>query len=239
MRWVRGFLDNNSLFGRVMTRCGILIAANLLFLLGCVPVVTAGAAWAALYYTLFKTLREGEVNPFRTFWQGFRDNFRQATAAWGLLVGLGLLLGLELFWCSQFTGPVALFRYGLLALLMAEAVLALYLFPVMAAFQGTIPTLLKHSLYFAFHKPLHLLVIVFFHVFPLFLTPLLLTYWDTVRLPLYAFVWCTVGCSAVAMSFAAPLLRQFTPLLSPPEGADGGHERSQGEILEDMKKLGM
>ena len=234
MRWVRGFLDNNSLFGRVMTRCGILIAANLLFLLGCVPVVTAGAAWAALYYTLFKTLREGEVNPFRTFWQGFRDNFRQATAAWGLLVGLGLLLGLELFWCSQFTGPVALFRYGLLALLMAEAVLALYLFPVMAAFRGTLPQLALDSVSFAVRRPDTLLLGLFIHA-----VPLLLTYWDTVRLPLYAFVWCTVGCSAVAMSFAAPLLRQFTPLLSPPEGADGGHERSQGEILEDMKKLGM
>ncbi|MCD8127543.1 MAG: hypothetical protein LUD82_08910 [Clostridiales bacterium] len=42
MRFLRGFMDNDSAFGQLMTRCGILIAANLLFILTLLPVVTAG-----------------------------------------------------------------------------------------------------------------------------------------------------------------------------------------------------
>lgn len=37
-----GVLSNDSLFGRIMTRIGIIIAANFLFVLTTVPVITAG-----------------------------------------------------------------------------------------------------------------------------------------------------------------------------------------------------
>lgn len=32
-RIIGGFLDNDSVFGRIMTRCGIIIGANLMFIL--------------------------------------------------------------------------------------------------------------------------------------------------------------------------------------------------------------
>ena len=90
-----------------MTRLGILSAANLMFLISCMPVVTAGAGLCALHHTLLKTLRgDGEINPFVQFLLGFRRSFRQATAAFLLLLMLAALLMLEIFWCSQFTGPV-------------------------------------------------------------------------------------------------------------------------------------
>ena len=130
MKWIQSILDNNSVFGQLMTRCGILIAANILFILFSIPIVTAGASFAALYYTMLKVLRgEDELNPFRTFWQGFRENFKQGTIAWLILLAFGIVLCLEVFWCSQFTGPVALFRYGLYALLFIEVVIASYAVP--------------------------------------------------------------------------------------------------------------
>lgn len=131
------FLSNESRFGRLMTRLGILMAANLMFLISCIPVVTAGAGLCALHHTLLKTLRgDGEINPFVQFLLGFKRNFRQATAAFLLLLMLAVVLTLEIFWCSQFTGPVAAFSYGLYAIAMVALVLALYLFPTMAAFDA-------------------------------------------------------------------------------------------------------
>ena len=72
MNFLRSIFDNDSVFGQLMTRCGTIIAANLLFLLFSIPVVTTGAAWTALHYTMMKMLREKEINPFKTFWNGCR-----------------------------------------------------------------------------------------------------------------------------------------------------------------------
>ena len=64
----------------LMTRIGIVIGANLMFVLFTLPVFTTGAALAGLYTVMFKTLRgDGVLNPFRVFWKGFKENFRQAT----------------------------------------------------------------------------------------------------------------------------------------------------------------
>lgn len=237
MRWIQSILDNNSVFGRLMTRCGILIAANLLFILFSIPIVTAGASLAALYYTMLKVLRgEEELNPFRTFWQGFRENFKQGTVAWLILLVLGVFLGLEIFWCGQFTGPIALFRYGLYALVFIEIVVASYLFPAMAAFRATLPQLLQDSIFLAIKRPVTLLLVLFANA-----VPLALTYADYGNLPIYAFLWYIVGFAAVAMFNSSLLLKLFAPYLTPvgQEEQPREQERSEKEILEDMKKLGM
>ena len=38
------FLSNDSAFGRLMTRCGVVIGANLMFVLFSLPVITIGAS---------------------------------------------------------------------------------------------------------------------------------------------------------------------------------------------------
>ena len=88
---IQSLISNESLFGRIMTRIGTVIAANMLFILFSMPVVTAGAALAGLYHTMLKMLRSKDaINPFKQFWKGFTGNFKQATIAW--LIALFLIL---------------------------------------------------------------------------------------------------------------------------------------------------
>lgn len=255
MNFLRGFLDNESAFGRLMTRCGIIIACNIMFVLLSIPIVTIGAGYAAMYYTLMRTLRgDGVINPFKEFWKGLKMNFKQATAVWLVFLVLAGVLALEWYWCGQIGGFLLMFRYGLAALGVCALVLGLYMFPTMAAFQGTIPQLIKDSIYFAFKKPLNLIVIVFFNVFPM-----VLTYSDPQTMPLYAFIWVTCGFGLIALLTSTLLLEEFKPYLpmvdicgdiiqnpedeaywaDSPEGAGGVPEKSEAEILEEMKKLGM
>lgn len=243
------FLSNESRFGRLMTRLCILMAANLLFLISCIPVVTAGAGLCALHHTLLKTLRgDGEINPFVQFLLGFKRNFKQATAAFLLLLMLAVVLTLEIFWCSQFTGPVAAFRYGLYAIAMIVLVLALYLFPTMAAFDAPLPRLLANSFAFAMKSPLTALCVVATSVVPVVLTLASGRYQ-----PLFAFIWCMIGASGLAMLHSSMLLRLFKPYLPRvdvcgdiiPEGmeeefvteAQTAHDSRAA--LEDMIRLGM
>lgn len=242
--FISSFFSNDSKFGRLATRCGILIGANLMFLLFSIPIFTVGAALTGLYTTTLRLLRgDEELNPFKTFWKGFKDNFKQATLLWVGSLVLAAVLWLEIYWCQQFTGPVALFRYALIALLFALVILLTYLFPTLAAFQVTFSQLVLDGIYFAFSKPLKLIAMVLLTV-----VPIGVVYLDQVNQPLYAFVGVMCGFSAIAMLQSTLLLPLFQPhldpvdaygnILTPEEAAAGAaHQQSEAEILEDMKKL--
>jgi uncharacterized membrane protein YesL len=267
--WLRGFLDNDSTFGRLMTRCGIIIAANMLFILFSIPVVTIGASYVALYHVMLKTLRgDGVINPFKQFWVGFKNNFKQATIYWLITLALVIFGFVDVMFCRQVGGVMEYFMYAIYALGVVCLIITLYLFPTMAAFADTIPHLMRNALFFAVKRPFRLLVVVFFQVFPLYLT-----YTDAQMQPLYAFLWSFFGFGAIAMLEATLLMPDFVKFLPEvddygnfiqkdeveeeqwKDGADGllaaaaegpsvaaseiGEKKTEKQILEDMKRLGM
>lgn len=203
------FLSNDSAFGKLMTRCGVVIGANLMFVLFSLPVITIGASSAALHYVMLKALRgDGQINPFKCFWRGFRSNFRQATIAWLLIAALAVFLLFDLRICLQAGMPLELLKYPLYGMLLAEAILAVCLFPVMAAFEDTLPRLLQNTFYFAIKRAYVLPVLLFFNFFPLYLT-----YTDPQMMPLYAFLWVFFGYGAIAMLNSRLLLPAMKPWL--------------------------
>ncbi len=262
--FINSFMSPDSTFGKLMTKIGIIICSNLMFVLFSLPFITIGASYVALYHVMFKTLRgDGNINPFKQFWIGFKNNFKQATISWVIFVILMVIGYFNVRICQQAGGFVSYLRYGVYALGIIAVVALIYLFPTMAAFSNTIPNLIKNGLYFAFHKPWWLVVNLFFHVFPLYLT-----YSDPQMMPLYAFIWFFFGFGAITMLTARLLLKDFSKYLpivddfgdfildengntimpgSPEEKAyyasadhaDGGHEMTEDEILEEMKKLDM
>lgn len=204
-----GFLSNDSTFGRIMTKAWVILAANILFVLCTVPVVTIGPGFAALHYTIMKMLRgDGDINPVSTFWKGLKANFKQAVITWLALLALAVLIRLEWFWCEQFGGIFEIFRIGLAAVGFVALIIGLYMFPTMAAFKAGLKELVTDSIFFAFRKPLYLIVILFFSIFPL-----LLTFMDVQMLPLYAFIWVTCGFSLVCLVTDSLLLREYRPYL--------------------------
>ena len=254
---INAFLSNESSFGKLMTKLGIIIGANLMFVLFSLPVLTLGAGWAALCHVMLKTLRgDGVLNPFKQFWLGFKANFRQATVVWLLTLALGFLGWLDVRFLLHQGGAMVNFRYAIYAVGLVLLIGVIYVFPVMVAFANKLPVLFRSAYYFALKNPLKLIVLLFFHVFPLYLT-----YTDAQMLPLYAFLWTFFGFGAIAMLTAKLLLPQFKPLLPLVDDAgdfildengtplmpgqedqipgEGAGEKSQAEILEEMKKLGM
>ena len=240
---VQGFLDNDSFFGRFMTKLGIIIAANIMFMLLSIPFFTIGAGLSALYYVMVRTLRrDGGVNPFKEFWAGLKMNFKQATISWILFVLLIAFLLVDIRICNAAGGTLGYLKIGAYAIGAVAVILYLYLIPVMAAFQDTLPHLIRNAAYFIGKKPWKALVILFFDIFPF-----VLTFSDLQMLPLYAFLWVLCGFGLQAMLGAALLLPEFEPYLTPKEedGTEDPPEEStartqtQEEILEDMQKLGM
>ena len=237
---IQGFLDNDSFFGKFMTKLGIIIAANIMFALLSIPFITIGAGFSALYYVMFRTLRgDGVVNPFREFWAGLKANFKQATIAWILFVLLAAFLAVDIRICNAAGGALGVVKIGVYAVLAVVVIVYLYLIPVMTAFDDTLPHLIRNAVYFLIKKPWKTVVILFFDIFPF-----VLTYSDLQSLPLYAFLWVLCGFGLQAMLGATLLLPEFAPYLASKEeeaeeeaAEPESHMRTEEEILEDMRRL--
>ena len=248
--FIQGFLDNDSFFGKFMTKLGIIIAANILFVLLSIPFVTIGAGFCALYHVMFRTLRnaDGVANPFKEFWAGLRANFKQATISWILCVLLIAFLLMDIRICNAAGGALDILKIGAYVIGIAAVALYLYLIPVMTAFRDTLPHLIRNAFLFLGKKPWKAAVILFFDIFPM-----VLTFSDLQMLPLYAFLWVLCGFGLQAMLAATLLLPEFEPYLAAGKeeaGEDGDaqdpapaesepHPKTQEEILEEMQKLGM
>lgn len=202
-------LSNDSAFGRLMTRCGVIIGGNILFVIFSIPMVTIGASSAALHFVMLKALRgDGQVNPFKAFWKGFRENFLKATAAWLILLAVAAFLFIDLRICTQAGPPLSLLRYPLYAMLVMAGILAVSIFPAIAAFEDTLPHLFRNAFYIVFKRAPVIPVLLFFNFFPLYLT-----YTDPQMMPLYAFLWVFFGYGAIAMLNSYLLLPAMKPWL--------------------------
>lgn len=131
-------LDNPVV--QFLARVGDLIIVNALFLICCVPLVTIGASIAAMHKVTQAIAFDEDNGIVKTFFRGFRENFRQATAAWLLMVVFAVSVACNYLIIAGFAaGNMALVLKWLLIVLSALVViLAAYLFPLLARYQNTL-----------------------------------------------------------------------------------------------------
>ena len=85
----------DSKFSQIMLKLCYGCYLNLLWMVCSLPVFTAGAATAALYDVTLRIVREEDPPLTTRFFRAFRENFRQATVLWLILLGVGALLGAD------------------------------------------------------------------------------------------------------------------------------------------------
>lgn len=139
------FNMDNPVF-RFLSRLADLMILNIIFLIFSLPVVTIGASSTALYYVALKIAANEEGYIFRSFWKSFRENFRQATIIWLIVLGVFLVLGLDFSIMNNMTGSlVTAFR----VLIPAGAILffffLLYVFPTLARFSNSIANTARNA----------------------------------------------------------------------------------------------
>ena len=72
-----------------------LVILNILWLVCCIPVITAGAASAAMYRVIFNFLTKQDDAVVKPFLRSFVGGFRQATPIWILQLAVGAMLFAE------------------------------------------------------------------------------------------------------------------------------------------------
>lgn len=135
-----------------MTQITDVIFLSLFWLLGCIPVVTAGASFAALYDTVYRTFRKGEKNSWSRFWQVYSREWKAGilpTAVFAVLLWTVLQLVIS-FWNQAVAGTVNWMVFSAVAFVgvMLLGMLSV-LFPTMSRFENRIGILLKNTLLLA------------------------------------------------------------------------------------------
>ncbi len=142
------FNPDNPLM-RFITKLTYSVYLNILWFLCCLPVVTAGASTTALFYVTLKMARNEEGNITKEFFRAFRRNLKQATGVWLVLCALGAVLAFDgyVFYHMRFenvfwTTATAVF----LVALAAYIIVLMYIFPLLARFDNTLPAMFKNSI---------------------------------------------------------------------------------------------
>lgn len=123
--------------------CGL----SIVWIFLCMPVVTAGPATAALYYTAVKCVRGRESGAFGCYFRSFRANFK--TGLWTTLAVLpaaALLLGLHHIarWYGTRAGGVLYVLYiAQYFVLMLPAGVLCWLFPLLGRFDYRVRDLFR------------------------------------------------------------------------------------------------
>jgi len=110
-------------------RVADLLWLNILTLLLCIPVVTAGAAFTALNYCCLKLVRGSETYITKDYFKSFKENFLQSTIIWLLCLVTGFILGLDFYIIVKSEETTSTLVIG--ALIVASV---LYLFTLVAVF---------------------------------------------------------------------------------------------------------
>lgn len=185
------FFSYDSTFSQLLLKLCYSCYLNLIWFICCIPIVTIGASTTALYYTSLKIVRENDHSLVRKFFHAFRENFRQSTILWLILLAAGLVLAGDGYIVyhlrASSTGIPAVMWTLILAVLIAAGVVYVivlfFVFPLVASVSNTNMAMLKNAFLIGTH-----------------------------------YLFCTISVFAVHFAMFFAVVRIFSPLIIFGEG---------------------
>lgn len=135
---------------KVFNKIGDIMILSLVWAFCSIPIFTIGASTTALYYVMMKIVKDEEGNQISDFFKSFKQNFKQATIIWVILLILGIILFLDLkFYGGIDTIPNLILYYFVTFISILFSMILLYIFPLIAKFNNSTKNFFKISLLMA------------------------------------------------------------------------------------------
>jgi len=166
------FFHMDNPFFRLLGRITDMMIINVLTLLLCIPIITAGPAITACYYSCLKIRRDEDSGTIRMFFKSFKENFKQSTALFFIMLFILAIPSALLYVVQNLyvdTAPTYI-RVMLSAAILLAAFLLTMVFPVQSRFSNSIVNTLKTSILVGFSNPFRTLGILVITVAPFYIT---------------------------------------------------------------------
>lgn len=205
------FFSMDNKFFTFMGRVADLCILNIICLICCIPIVTAGASITAMYYVTLKMVRNEEAYIVRSFFKSFKENFKQATVINLILIVVGVILYLDMHVAKAMPGSAGqIFHVIFVAFAIVYFVLTLYVYPVLARFYNSTGNTIKNALLMSIRHLPYTVVMVLIE-----LCPLLLLFVRSFRLQSTLFIlFLMVGFGLIAYCnsfFLAKIFDNYMP----------------------------
>lgn len=148
----RKFLNPDNALMITMTQITDCIFLSLFWLLGCVPVVTIGTSFAALYDATYRGFRQGDKHCWSRFLQVYRQNWKAGILPTVVFLAAVTVLTKVLvgLWNAAVAGSISwmVFSGAAFVGVLLTGILSV-LFPMLSRFENPFPVLLKNTVFLA------------------------------------------------------------------------------------------
>lgn len=199
------FFNMDNGFFQVLSRIADLMILNIIFLITCIPIVTIGAAWTALYYVTLKMIRNEESYIVRSYFKSFKENFKQSTIMWLIALVLLVLLFFDYRIVNVMDGTIRqAMLIGLTVVALFLAMILTYLFPLQSKFYNTIKNTTKNALLMSIrHLPQTVIMLV------ITVAAVLITFFNNWTFSYGLLFWILLGFATIALANSWFLVRIF------------------------------
>jgi len=207
--FVRDLFNIDSPLMRFLTKAADMMILNIIFLVTCIPVFTVGASMTALHYVTLRMVSGEEGSVTKDYFRSFRQNFRQATVIWLILLAFICLLTYDIrsTWNGEGylnTAVKAMSVIGCAALVM----IFLYVFAILAKFNNSVKGTIRNAAAIsiaAFPKTLSMFMLV--------AACAALTFYTETTIRWGLLFWLTFGFSAITYFNSFLLKKTFDKLI--------------------------
>lgn len=212
-----------------MGRVADLTILNLLCILCCLPVVTAGASISAMFYMTMKIVRNEDTYIIKGFFHSFKQNLKQGIIIHLIMVVLAVFLFIDIMFTYQMraTGGTAftVLFYFFLVLAVVYFMVFIYIYPLQAKFYNPIKYTFRNALLMSIRHFPSTLVMAAVTAAPVILMVFSATImmWGTLF-----FIIC--GFSTIAYLNSRLLVKIFDNYIPKEDESDSTVEGGDGEI---------
>lgn len=124
-----------------------MVVITLMWILGCIPIITIFTSTSSLYHTTVKCIRYDRGKAYEEFIDAYKKNLRQGISLTILYGLIGMIIGwldYKVFFLSQSrTSIVFILAVGMLMLTVLYLLNVLWIVPVFSRFSNTLGNILK------------------------------------------------------------------------------------------------
>ena len=206
MRSMSKIFDLNNPVMRFLSGIADLMILNVVVTICCIPIITIGASMTAMHYVLLKMARNEEGYIIKDFFKSFKQNFKQATIIW-LIMLVFILVFIGDYYIVMYSGIEFPKEMSVVLIVAASLlfIISTYIFPVLSRFDNTIKQTIKNGCLMsimAAPKAIAMAVLV--------AVPILVTLFFPALLPLVLFLGITVPGYLSAKLYSGTF-RKFEP----------------------------
>lgn len=146
---VRNIFDPSNSFYEFGRKLIYVLALNIIFIITSIPIVTMGAAMAAMNTVFLKIINEKDFSVLKDYFASFKANFLKATILWLIGIVIGFILYVDIVYWVRYGIADGVYGYIMLIVsILASVFLVLMLhtaFPLVSRFDMTIKDLLVNT----------------------------------------------------------------------------------------------